>query len=88
MVREIRHDRRDHSGDWVARIYNLLFDKLGIKKRVITLGGAATELVKREVKACGIDLNEFFGQDNKEATVGAIWCLSIATASAGVSWRL
>ena len=27
---------------WVARIYNLLFDRLGIKKKVITLGGAAT----------------------------------------------
>ena len=36
---------------WVARIYSLLFDRLGIRKKVITLGGAAVELVKREAKA-------------------------------------
>ena len=32
---------------WVAQIYGLLLDRLGIKKKVITLGGAAVELVKR-----------------------------------------
>jgi hypothetical protein len=50
---------------WVARIYNLLFGRLGIKKKVITLGGAATELVKKEAKGCGINLNNFLGHDEK-----------------------
>ncbi len=50
---------------WVAQVYGLLLDKLGIKKKVITLGGAGVELMKREVKASGHDLHEFLGKDNK-----------------------
>jgi len=31
---------------WVARVYGLLLERLGIKKKVVTLGGAAVEMVK------------------------------------------
>ena len=55
---------------WVARIYGLLLDRLGIAKRVITLGGAATELVKREAKNKGIDLNSF----SDTTTRSNRWC--------------
>ena len=48
---------------WVARTYGLLQKRLGIGKKVITLGGAAVELVRKQVKIEGIDLNEFLGQD-------------------------
>ena len=59
---------------WVARIYSLLFDRLGIKKKVITLGGAAVELVKREAKACGIELNEFLGHEKRRNSRWCTWC--------------
>ena len=48
---------------WVARTYKLLLEQLGISKKVITLGGAAVELVKLQAKSQGIDLNEFLGHD-------------------------
>jgi hypothetical protein len=48
---------------WVARTYGLLQKRLGIGKKVITLGGAAVELVGKQAKIEGIDLNEFLGQD-------------------------
>ena len=46
---------------WVARIYRMLLDRFGIGKRVITLGGAAVELVKRQAKIKDIELNGFLG---------------------------
>ena len=49
---------------WVARIYSLLFDKLGITKQVITLGGAAIELVDREIEKLGISMSQFLGRGN------------------------
>src|SRR5262249_20247396 len=48
---------------WVARTYGLLLERLGIVKKVITLGGAAVELVRQQTKIKGIDLNQFLGQD-------------------------
>ena len=48
---------------YVARIYRLMLDRLGISKRVITNGGAAVELVKLQAKSKNIDLNQFLGQD-------------------------
>ena len=48
---------------WVARTYKLLLEQLGISKRVITLGGAAVELVRKQAKNKGIDLNKFLGQE-------------------------
>jgi hypothetical protein len=50
---------------WVAKVYGLLLDKLGIKKKVITLGGAGVELMKLEVKASGNDLHVFLGKNSK-----------------------
>jgi hypothetical protein len=47
---------------WVARIYGLLRKRLGIGKKVITLGGAAVELVRKQALIEGIDLNAFLGQ--------------------------
>ena len=51
---------------WVAKTYGLLLDRLGIKKKVVTLGGAAVELVKGQAKAYGIELHEFLGRDKKK----------------------
>jgi hypothetical protein len=48
---------------WVARTYRLLLERLGIGKKVITLGGAAVELVRKEAKRKGIDLNKFLGHE-------------------------
>ena len=48
---------------WVARTYKLLLEQLGISKRVITLGGAAVELVRKQAKNKGIDLNKFLGHE-------------------------
>jgi hypothetical protein len=48
---------------WVARTYSLLHERLGIGKKVITLGGAAVELLRKQAKIEGIDLNKFLGQD-------------------------
>ena len=56
---------------WVARTYSLLLQRLGIGKKVITLGGAAVELVRKQAKIEGIDLNEFLGQRQAEATLRA-----------------
>ena len=36
---------------WVVKTYGLLLDRLNIKKKVVTLGGAAIELVKGQAKA-------------------------------------
>ena len=38
---------------WVVKTYGLLLDRLGIKKKVVTLGGAAVELVKEQAKSQG-----------------------------------
>ena len=51
---------------WVAKTYGLLLDRLGIKKKVVTLGGAAVELVKQQAKAYDIELHEFLGRDKKK----------------------
>ena len=51
---------------WVVKTYGLLLDRLGIKKKVVTLGGAAVELVKEQAKAKGIELHEFLGRDKKK----------------------
>jgi hypothetical protein len=51
------------SARWVARTYRLLREKLGINRKVITLGGAAVEVVRKEAKLNGIDLNAFLGQE-------------------------
>jgi len=48
---------------WVTKTYGLLLERLGIGKKVITLGGAAVELVRRQAKSKGIDLNKFLGQE-------------------------
>ena len=65
---------------WVTRIYSLLLDRLGIKKKVVTLGGAAVELVKREAKACDINLRRFLGQDDKKRPLAHLVPM-IATAA-------
>ena len=51
---------------WVVKTYGLLLDRLGIKKKVVTLGGAAVELVKEQAKAKGIELHEFLGREKKK----------------------
>ena len=51
---------------WVVKTYGLLLDRLGIKKKVVTLGGAAVEMVKGQAKAKGIELHEFLGRDKKK----------------------
>jgi hypothetical protein len=51
---------------WVVKTYGLLLDRLGIKKKVVTLGGAAVELVKEQAKAKGIELHEFLGYEKKK----------------------
>ena len=51
---------------WVVKTYGLLLDRLGIKKKVVTLGGAAVELVKEQAKAKGIELPEFLGREKKK----------------------
>jgi hypothetical protein len=48
---------------WVVKTYGLLLDRRGIRKKVVTLGGAAVELVKLQAKACGIELHAFLGRD-------------------------
>ena len=58
---------------WVAKTYGLLLDRLGIKKKVVTLGGAAVELVKQQAKAYGIELHEFLGRDKKKKQPWRIW---------------
>ena len=55
---------------WVVKTYGLLLDRLGIKKKVVTLGGAAVELVKEQAKAKGIELHEFLGREKEEAAAG------------------
>ena len=48
---------------YADRVYRILTEMLGIKRKVGTLGAAAVELVRQEAKACDIDLNEFLGQE-------------------------
>jgi hypothetical protein len=49
----------------VARTYGLLLDRLGIKKKVVTLGGAAVEMVRTQAQNKGIELHEFIGRNKK-----------------------
>ena len=65
---------------WVVKTYGLLFDQLGIRKKAITLGGAAVEMVKVQAKVCGIELHEFLGRDKKKKKPLAhlVPCLAIA----------
>jgi hypothetical protein len=62
---------------WVAKTYGLLLDRLGIKKKVVTLGGAAVEMVKQQAKAYDIELHEFLGRDKKKKQP----CAHLATLS-------
>ena len=48
---------------YADRVYRILTEMLGIKRKVGTLSAAAVELVRQEAKACDIDLNEFLGQE-------------------------
>jgi hypothetical protein len=66
---------------WVVKTYGLLLDRLGIKKKVVTLGGAAVELVKGQAKACGIELHEFLGRDKKKKQPRAHLMSTIAIAA-------
>jgi hypothetical protein len=54
---------------WVARTYGLLRDKLGINKKVITLGGAAVELVRIQARGKSINLDAFLGQDKNHTAL-------------------
>jgi hypothetical protein len=51
---------------WVAKTYRMLLDRLGIKKKVVTLGGAAVEMVRTQAKSEGIELHEFLGREKKK----------------------
>src|SRR6476619_7072626 len=51
-----------------------------IKKKVVTLGGAAVELVKEQAKAKGIELYEFLGREKKKKRPLAHLVPQIATA--------
>jgi hypothetical protein len=66
---------------WVVKTYGLLLDRLGIKKKVVTLGGAAVELVKGQAKAYGIELHEFLGRDKKKTQPLAHLMSTIAIAA-------
>jgi hypothetical protein len=66
---------------WVVKTYGLLLDRLGIRKKVVTLGGAAVELVKIQAKACGIELHEFLGRDKKRKQPLAHLMSTIAIAA-------
>ena len=62
------------------------WNSLGIGKKVITLGGAAVELVRKQAKSKGIDLNKFLGK-RTEAATGASGDAD-RDRRAGVSWRI
>jgi hypothetical protein len=66
---------------WVVKTYGLLLDRLGIRKKVVTLGGAAVELVKGQAKAQGIELHEFLGRDKKKKQPRAHLMSTIAIAA-------
>ena len=69
----------------VARTYSLLLKRLGIGKKVITLDGAAVELVRSQAKIKGIDLKIWTRQ--AEAPLRASGAAN-RDCRAGVSRRL
>jgi len=66
---------------WVARVYGLLLERLGIKRKVVTLGGAAVEMVKGQAKACGIELHKSLGRDEKKTQPLAHLMSTVAIAA-------
>jgi hypothetical protein len=67
---------------WVARTYGQLQKRLGIGKKVITLGGAAVELVRKQAKIKGIDLNKFLGQHKPKRPIAHLAPLIAIAAQA------
>ncbi len=67
---------------WVVKTYGLLLDRLGIKKKVVTLGGAAVELVKEQAKSQGNRAARISRtREKEEAAAGSTWCRKIAIAA-------